>query len=81
MLPIVELIRFFAILVLEDQKLEEIMLLTKARILMNLGLSKQGEQLKTDWDSNHYQLTEEEKKINLEKIKGFKDPNENLKDK
>jgi hypothetical protein len=48
---------------------------------MNLALKTEGEQLKTLWDNDHYKFTDEEKKNNLEKIKGLRDPSDDLKDK
>ena len=55
--------------------------LKKARLLYNLGLKNEGEALKNAWDADHYRLTDEEKKINQEKIKSLRDPTDNLKDK
>lgn len=37
--------------------------------------------LKQSWDNDHYKLTDEEKKVNQEKIKPLRDPTDNLKDK
>lgn len=81
MLPVIEMIKAFSKLVLEDKKLEEIMILKRARLLMNLGLKTEAEALKSAWDNDHYKLTDDEKKLNLEKIKALKDPGDNLKDK
>ena len=81
MLPIVEMIKIFSTLVLEDKKLAEISNLRKARLLMNLGMKGEGEKIRTTWETEHYKLSEEEKKTNLEKIKALKDPGDNLKDK
>ena len=81
MLPIVEMIKIFSLLVLEDKKLAQISTLRKARLLMNLGMKGEGEQIRTQWETSHYKLSEEEKKTNLEKIKALKDPGDNLKDK
>ena len=68
-------------LVLEDKKIEDICLLRKARNLMNLGLKNESEALKQTWEINCYKLSDDEKKLQLEKIKGLKDPHDNLKDK
>ena len=38
LLPVIEMINFFGKVVLEDRKVEDISLLRKARLLMNLGL-------------------------------------------
>ena len=75
------MIKAFSKVVLEDKKLEEIQILRKARVLMNLGLKNEGDALRTQWDTEHYKFTDEEKKNNLEKIKGLRDPGDNLKDK
>jgi hypothetical protein len=68
------MIKAFGKVVLEDKKIEEFCLLKKARILMNLGMKNEGETLKTSWDADHYKFSDEEKKNNLEKIKGLRDP-------
>lgn len=80
-MPVVEMINLFGKLVFEDRKVEDICMLRKARVLMNLGLKNEGETLKQNWENACYKLSEEEKKLQLEKIKGQKDPNDNLKDK
>lgn len=81
LLPVIEAIKYFSKVVLEEKKFEEIQTLRKARMLYNLGLYKEGEALKQTWDNEHYKLTDEEKKVQLEKIKALKDPTDNLKDK
>ena len=81
MAPILELIKVFAKVVLEDKKIDEIMSLKKARLLLNLGLKQEGEDVKARWDLDNYKLTDEEKKVNTEKIKALKDKSDNLKDK
>lgn len=81
LLPVLELLSFFGRVVLEDRKIEDISLLKKGRLMMNLGLKQEGEGLKTLWEQTCYKLTDDEKKLQLEKIKGLKDPNDNLKDK
>ena len=48
---------------------------------MNLGLKNESEALKQTWEINCYKLSDDEKKLQLEKIKGLKDPHDNLKDK
>ena len=48
---------------------------------MNLGLKNESEAIKLQWDTNSYKLTDEERKLHLEKIKGLKDPHDNMKDK
>jgi len=81
LLPVVEMINIFGKLVLEDRKIEDLCILRKSRLLHNLGLKTESEALKTLWDNNQYKLTDDEKKLQLEKIKGLKDPLDNLKDK
>ena len=81
LLPIIEMINLFGKLVLEDGKVEDISILRKARLLMNLGLKTESEKLRDNWEARGYKLTEDEKKINLEKIKGLKDPSDDLKSK
>lgn len=81
MTPVVELIKLFSKTVLEDKKLDEIMTLKKARLLLNLGLKAEGDNLKVQWDADNYKLSDEEKKVNIEKIKALKDTSDNLKDK
>ncbi len=75
------MINIFGKLVLEDRKIEDLCILRKSRLLHNLGLKTESEALKTLWDNNQYKLTDDEKKLQLEKIKGLKDPLDNLKDK
>lgn len=48
---------------------------------MNIGLKPESEKLRELWENHCYKLTEEEKKVNLEKIKGLKDPSDDLKSK
>lgn len=47
MVPIIEMIKLFGKVVLEDKKIEEVSLMRKARLLFNLGLRPEGEALKT----------------------------------
>lgn len=81
LLPVVEMINFFGKVVLEDRKIEDISILRKARLLMNLGLRTESDTLRQQWETQGYKLTDEEKKVNLEKIKGLKDPADDLKSK
>lgn len=81
LLPVVEMINLFGRIVLEDRKIEDISILRKARLLMNLGLRSESDALRQQWETQGYKLTDEEKKINLEKIKGLKDPADDLKSK
>ena len=81
LIPVIELIKFFSKTVFEDKKYEEINNLKKARLLLNLGLKQEGEDLKKSWDNDHYRLSDEEKKLQLEKIKSLRDPQDDLRDK
>jgi hypothetical protein len=46
---------------------------------MNLGLNLQAEAMVNKVSETSYVLTEEEKKVNFEKIKALKDPSDDLK--
>lgn len=81
LLPVLEMVNLFGKIVLEDRKIEDIGLLRKGRLLMNMGLKQEGEGLKQLWEQTCYKLTDDEKRLQLEKIKGLKDPYDNLKDK
>ena len=81
LIPVIELIKFFSKTVFEDRKYEDINNLKKARLLLNLGLKQEGEDLKKIWDNDHYKLSDEEKKLQLEKIKSLRDPQDDLRDK
>jgi hypothetical protein len=48
---------------------------------MNLGLGKDAEVLVDEVGARAYELNEEEKKVNFEKIKALKDPSDDLKSK
>lgn len=74
LLPVFEIMKLYGRTVLEDKKIEEMYNLKKARLLMNLGLKQESETLKQQLHNDSYKLSEEEKKVNLEKIKAMKDP-------
>jgi len=46
LLPVVEMINLFGRIVLEDRKIEDISILRKARLLMNLGLRSESDALR-----------------------------------
>ena len=46
---------------------------------MNLGLESQAQTLITEANTKSYDLNDEEKKVNIEKIKALRDPNDDLK--
>jgi len=73
--------QLFNQLVLGDQILVEVAGLKRARLLMNLGLGEQAEESVKDLSAKAYILNEEEKKVNFEKIKALKDPQDDLKSK
>lgn len=80
-LPVIQLMALFNQQVLGDQILVEVAELKRARLLMNLGLDVQAEDSVKDLNSRSYVLNDEEKKVNFEKIKALKDPNDDLKTK
>ena len=80
-LPVLHLTQLFNQQVLGDRILVEVAELKRARLLMNLGLDAQAEELVKDSSSRAYVLNEEEKKVNFEKIKALKDPDDDLKSK
>lgn len=41
---------------------------------MNLGMQNEGTALKNTWDNDHYRLSDEERKLQFEKIKGLREP-------
>jgi len=49
--------------------------------MMNLGLKSQADTILAECASHTYDLSDEEKKVNYEKIKALKDPNDDLKKK
>ena len=71
----------FTVEVIPDKILLETFILMRARLLMNLGLKKNAEKLLDEKlrSENRYELTEEERKVNLEKIKALRDPNDDMK--
>jgi hypothetical protein len=74
LLPVVEMLRLYSKTVLEDKGIEEVFLLKRARLLMNLGMQTEGTALKATWDNEHYKLSDEERKLQFEKIKGLREP-------
>jgi len=72
--PVLMLMQLFNKMVLGDEILVEVTELKRARLLMNLGLNTQAEDLVKDVKTRSYVLNDEEKKVNFEKIKALKDP-------
>jgi hypothetical protein len=80
LMPVMAMLEFFASEVLEDKILASTNQLARSRLIMNLGLKDEGVALQTKAESNKYELSEEERKVNFEKIKALKDTRDNLKD-
>ena len=77
-LPVMQLIILFDQVVIEDPIQLQAAKLQRARLLMNLGLKDQAQAITQSVESEAYDLTDEEKKVNFEKIKALKDPNDDL---
>lgn len=80
-LPVLHFMRLFSELVLGDQILEEVSALRQARLLMNLGLKSNADEAAASIAGKAYVLNDEERKVNFEKIKALRDPNDDLKSK
>ena len=80
-LPVLHLLELFNEIVLQDRIQVETSKMKRARLLMNLGLKKESDELINTVNQNAYLLNEEEKKVNFEKIKALKDVNDDLKTK
>jgi hypothetical protein len=80
LMPVMAMLEFFASEVLEDKILASTNQLARSRLVMNLGLKDEGVALQAKAESNKYELSEEERKVNFEKIKALKDTRDNLKD-
>ena len=78
MLPVLKMLELFSREVLTDPIMEKTYMLARSRLLYNLGLKEQGQQLAQQVEENKYTLTEEECKVNYEKIKALKDPSDDL---
>jgi hypothetical protein len=79
LMPVMAMLEFFASEVLEDKILASTNQLARSRLVMNLGLKDEGVALQAKAESNKYELSEEERKVNFEKIKALKDTRDNLK--
>ena len=73
------MLEFFAAEVLEDKILSSTNQLARSRLVMNLGLKDEGMALQAKAEAGKYDLTEEERKVNFEKIKALKDTRDDLK--
>ena len=77
-MPVLKLIEVFASQVIEDPIQKQTACLARARVLYNLGLKDQGAKLVESIDKNAYSLTDEERRIQFEKIKELKDEKDSL---
>ena len=78
LIPVLRLIEVFASYVIDDQIQKQTASLTRARVLYNLGLKDLGNKLVEQIDKNAYNLTDEERRVQFEKIKELKDEKDNL---
>jgi len=81
MIPVLKLLEFFALHVLEVAPLAQVFQMKLARLLLNLGLEEKGTALKKKIEETPYSLSEEEKKVEYEKIKGLRDLSDDINDK
>ena len=81
MVPVLKLLEFFAQHVLELPTLAQVFEMKRARLMLNMGLEERGLALKQQIDERAYSLSEEEKKVEFEKIKGLRDLSDDIKDK
>lgn len=80
LLPVLKLMELFSGDVLMDKILTTTHMLHRARLMMNLGLKDSALELQKKAEVDHYDLNEEERKTNYEKIKALKDEKDNLVD-
>ena len=80
MLPVLKMLELFSKEVLRDPIMEQTHVLARSRLLYNLGLREQGQALAQQAEGSKYALTEEECKVNYEKIKALKDPRDDLRE-
>lgn len=80
LLPVLQMLQLFAKDVLRDSIAEKTYMLQRARILFNLGLKQEGTALQTKAETNAFELTEDERRVNYEKIKALKNPKDDLKE-
>lgn len=78
LVPVLRLIEVFASKVIDDQIQKQTAQLTRARVLYNLGLKDLGQKLVDQIDKTAYNLTDEERRIQFEKIKELKDEKDTL---
>ena len=80
LLPVLSMLQLFAKDVLKDSIAEKTYMLQRARVLFNLGLKPEGTALQTKAEENAFELTEDERRVNFEKIKALKNPNDDLRE-
>ena len=72
------MLQLFSKDVLKDPIAEKTYMLQRARVLFNLGLKPEGNALQTKAEENAFELTEDERRVNYEKIKALKNPKDDL---
>lgn len=72
-IPVLLLLEFFAGSVLSNPILEQAHALHRSRLLFNLGLKAEGTKLQDRIEAKRYLLSDEEKKVQYEKIKAMND--------
>lgn len=78
LLPVLQMLQLFAKDVLRDPISEKTYQLKRARILFNLGVKIEGEKLQNEAEQNAFILSETERRVNYEKIKALKNPDDDL---
>lgn len=73
LIPVLQLLEIFAGQVLNSPVLEQAHALQRSRVLMNLGLKQEGQKLYEKIETKRYLLSEEERKVQYEKIKALSD--------
>jgi hypothetical protein len=77
--PMIKFLKAFSKMVIEDPRLTVLSDFQNARLMLNLGLKKEGLKIREDINSTGLlELTETEKKVSFEKIKGLRDPKDDL---
>ena len=80
LLPVLSMLQLFCKDVLKDSIAEQTYMMQRARILFNLGLKGPGEQLQAKAEESPFELTEDERRVNFEKIKALKNPDDDLRE-
>jgi len=72
------MLQLFAKDVLRDSLAERTFMLQRARLLLNLGQKKIGEQVQARAEQDAFRLTESERRVQFEKIKALKNPDDDM---